>query len=429
MRPLRSRPGMGLVMVILLSLFLLPTFVYLSWNAGAALRHSMRERQQSEAAALASQAMIDYMRQFSQDYFSGHYDAASLDRNRSLYEAGFTEVDYEAYPAAHALYVEARGKYGKDPDAPLAGRRLSAAVQFISDLTDYGTLINGAFTISADNVTYYGKWWITGNLSITGDNVRFAGGPLIVGGNLSVSGSNVRVDGDLYYGGSLSGSPAVDGTAYNFYPSDMIYPEMREEYYEANYAYRISGSDRTLQFNAHPSSSTFSIIGTTITVPVVESGMIVLGDNVNLTVYGTVRGRVTVATTNTSGSKGKITVGQSSADSDLFYYDPLTGGTTTSAALGSSMALVASNGITLTGKTSGTDQDLTVCAVIFNRSSANISASGGSSKRLYIYGTRNKPITTSGFGGGTTMTYDTGLNTNPPPGLPERPVLVTWHMR
>ncbi|KAF0127191.1 MAG: hypothetical protein FD189_456 [Elusimicrobia bacterium] len=429
MKLLRSRPGLGLIMVILVSLFLLPTFIYLSWNAGNALRHSLQERRQSEAAALASQALVDYMRQFSQDYYSGHYDAASLDRNRALYEAGFTEVSHEAYPAAHALYIEARGRYGKDPAAPLAGKKLSAAVQFISDLTDYGTLINGGFTISASNVTYYGKWWITGNLSITGSNVRFAGGPLIVGGNLSVSGSNVRVDGDLYYGGSLSGSPAVDGTAYNFYPSDLVYPVIREEYYRANYAYRIAGTDRALRFDAHPSSSTFSIIGTTITVPVVESGMIVLGENVNLTVYGTVRGRVTVATTNTGGSKGRITVGQSSAESNLLYYNPLTGGTTTSAALGSSIALIASNGITLQGKTSTPAQDHTVCGVFFNRSSANISASGGSTRRLSIHGTRNKPISTSGFGGGTTMTYDTGLNSNPPPGLPERPVLVTWYMR
>lgn len=427
---MQTRPGMGLIMAILLSLFILPTFLYLSWNASTALRHSLRERQQEEAGGVAAQALVDYMRQFSQDYYEGHYDAATLNRNRTFYGAGFVDVEHHANPAAHTLYVKASGKAGRGTGQPgLAGKTLDAAIQFISGLTDYGTLINGAFTISASNITYFGKWWITGNLSITGSNVRFAGGPLIVGGNLSVSGSNVRVDGDLYHGGTLTGSPIVSGTAYNFYPSDMVYPDIRESHYSANYNYRLTGTDRILQFNAHPSSSTFSVIGTTITVPVIESGMIILGENVNLTVYGTVRGRVTVATTNTSGTKGRITVGQSSAESNLLYYNPLTGGTTTSAALGSSIALLASNGITLQGKTSTPVQDLTVCGVIFNRSAADISASGGSTRRLNIYGTRNKPISTSGFGGGTTMIYDVGLNANPPPGLPERPVLVTWRMR
>jgi hypothetical protein len=239
-------------------------------------------------------------------------------------------------------------------------------------------------------VTYYGKWWITGNLSVTGPNVRFAGGPLIIGGNMSVSGANVSVDGDVYYAGSLTGSMVINGTSYNFYPSDMVYPVLREDFYKINYSYKLT-SDRTLLFNAYPSSSAFSIAGTTITVPILESGMIILGENVNLTVYGTVRGRVTVATTNTSGFKGKITVGQSTADSDLLYYDPLTGGTTTSAVSGNSIALLASNGITLQGKTSSPAQDLTVCGIFFNRGSGNISAVGGA-KKLYLHGTRNKPV-------------------------------------
>lgn len=301
-------------------------------------------------------------------------------------------------------------------------------MQFISDLTDYGTMIDGVFTISASNITYYGKWWVTGSLSITGSNVKFAGGPLIIGGNLSVSGANVEVQGDVYYGGSLSGSPAILGTSYNFYPSDMVYPSLKEEYYRVNYAYKLS-TDRTLRFNAYPSSATFSIIGTTVTVPITESGMIILGENVNLSVYGTVRGRVTVATTNTSAAKGKITVGRSSADSDLLYYDPLTGGTTTSAFSGNSLALLASNGIAFQGKTTNPVQDLTVCGIFFNRGSGNMSAAGGAGRKLYLYGARNKPVTLSGFSGGTSLAYDVWLNANPPPGLPERPVLMTWHMR
>jgi len=56
-----------------------------------------------------------------------------------------------------------------------------------------------------------------------------------------------------------------------------------------------------------------------------------------------------------------------------------------------------------------------------------MTASGKSSKKLYIYGTRNKPISTP-FGG-SVFTYDNWLNNFPPPGLPERPLLVTWHIK
>jgi len=424
----KTRPGVAIVLVNMMVLVLVPLVIYLLIYTTSALKHSSKEKQLGMAGALANSSLVDLMRQFSQNYYDGHYDPQELARDEAFRSAGFASSVTEADAAAHRLYIEASGKYGGNAANPLSDKKLHAAVQFISDLTDFGTMIDGAFTISASNITYYGKWWITGNLSITGSNVRFAGGPLIVGGNLNVSGTNVAVDGDVYYSGTLSGSPDVSGATFSFYPSDMVYPSLREDYYKVNYAYRLT-SDRTLRFNAYPSSGTFTVVGTTITVPIVESGMIILGENANLTVFGTVRGRVTVATTNTSGSKGKITVGQSSAASDLLYYDPLTGATTTSAIYGNSIALLASNGIALQGKTSSPAQDLTACGIFFNRGSQNISASGGSSKKLYIYGTRNKPVTLSGFGGGNAMAYDVWLNVNPPPGLPERPVLMTWHMR
>jgi hypothetical protein len=420
------RKGIALVVVNLLALFLVPMVLYLIITSNAHLKTSFKEKQLKMAGSLASNVMVDFMRQFSQNYYEGHYDAASLSRDPAFYSVGFSGVEAEASSATHRLYLKATGKYGRDEVSPLADKTLYGAVQFISDLTDYGTLINGAFTISADNVTYFGKWWITGNLIISGDNVTFLGGPLIVGGNLSVTGSNVRINGDLYHNGTLTGSPVVSGTRYNFYPSDMVYPALADTYYKVNFNYKLT-ADRTLRFNAHPSSSSFSLVGTTITVPVLESGMIIYGDNVNLTVYGTVRGRVTVVTGNTSGTKGRITVGLSDQVADLLYYDSLTGGTTTSAIYGNSFAALASNGLTFQGKTSNPRADLRACGVYFDKSAASITATGYSTKTLYIFGTRNKPITTS-FGA-SAYAYDPWLNTFPPPGLPERPVLVTWHIR
>jgi hypothetical protein len=424
---MKKRPGIALVVAGLLAFFLLPFVIYLLVASNSLLKSSFKEKQQKLAGGLASTVLVDFMRQFSQSYYEGHYDADALSRSPVFYSSGYSSVSTEADQQDHRLFIHASGSYGRDAASPLSKKQLYGTVKFISDLTDYGTLVNGAFTLSGSDVIYYGKWWATGNLNITGSNVTFMGGPLIVGGNLNVTGSNVRINGDLYYNGTLGGSPAITGTSYNFYPSDMLYPSLKDTYYRANFNYKITAADRTLRFNAHPSSGTFSVVGTTITVPIPDTGMIIYGENVNLTLYGTVRGRVTVVTSNTSGSKGAITVGLSNQDADLVYYDPLTGGTTTSAVSGNSLATLASNGITFQGKTTSPAADLTACGVFFNMSSANMSANGSSSKKMYLYGTRNKPVSTT-FGGGTYV-YDNWLNSYPPPGLPERPVLVTWHLR
>lgn len=427
---MRKRRGIALVLVNLMALFLVPFVIYIMITSNAHLKNSFKEKQQKMSGSLASNILVDFMRQFSQSYYEGHYDANTLSRNPVFYSVGFSSVSTEADPQSHSLSIHASGQYGKDAASPLADKSLYGAVQFISDLTDYGTLINGAFEISADNVTYYGKWWITGNLVISGDNVTFMGGPLIAGGNLTVSGSNVRVNGDLYYNGTISGSPVVSGTSYNFYPSDMVYPSLIDTYYRAKCNYKIT-ADRTIRFNSHPSSSTFTLIGTTITVPVTEAGMIIYGENVNLTLYGTVKGRVTVVTSNTSSSKGKVTVGLSNQNADLVYYNPLTGGTTTSAVSGNSLAAISSNGLAFQGKTTSPTADLRACGVFFDMSAANMTASGNSSRTMYLYGTRNKPISmalATKFAG-SIYTYDTWLNNFPPPGLPERPLLVTWHLR
>lgn len=423
---MKKRRGIALVVVNLMALFLVPFVLYLMITSNAHLKSSFKEKQLKMSGSMASTVLVDFMRQFSQNYYEGHYDSEALSRAPVLYSAGFAGVETEASAQDHRLFIHASGRYGKNSSSPLADKDLYGAVQFISDLTDYGTLIDGVFTISASDVVYYGKWWITGNLAITGSNVTFVGGPLIVGGSLNVTGANVKVQGDLYYNGTLTGSPAVSGTKYNFYPNDMVYPAIKDAYYRMNYNYKIT-ADRTLKFNAYPSSSTFSLVGTTIAVTVPESGMIVYGENVNLTLYGTVKGRVTVVTSNTSGTKGKITVGLSNQSADLLYYDPLTGGTTTSAVYGNSVAAIASNGLTFQGKTTSPAADLRVCGIFFDRSSANMSANGSSSKKMYLYGTRNKPVST-GFDS-SVYTYDVWLNRFPPPGLPERPVLVTWHIR
>jgi hypothetical protein len=423
---LKKNSGVALVTVIFVILILLPTILWLLPFVDTQVRLAQKEKQLKLASQMANDFIVDYMRQFSQNYYEGHYDIDSLSRPQSFYEHGFSSVTVIPDSQNHTVYIEARGAYVNNKNEVLADKKVSALVKFISDMTDYGTYINGTFTISASNITYYGKWWITGDLSITGSNVTFRGGPLIVGGKIS-GGSGGRVYGNLYYGGSSKGNVTVYGNTYNFYPSDMVYPTIKENFYVMNSNYKIT-TDSTLKFEAYPSSSAFRIVGTTITFPIIEAGTIILGQNVNLTVYGTIRGRVTVVTTNTSSSKGKITVGLSNQVANLVYYNSLTGGTTTYSYYGNSFAAIASNGITFQGKTTSTTSDLIVCGAFFDRSASNMSADGASGRRFYLYGSRNKPINISGFDQ-IELYYDPYLNNSPPPGLPERPVLVNLKIK
>ncbi len=422
----KKNSGVALVTTIFMMLILIPATIWLLSFLDNQLQLVNKEKQIKIATGIANDVIVDYMRQFSQNYYEGHYDLSVLSRPEYFYDQGFSSVTVVPNAQQHTVYIESVGAYAKDKNNILVDRKVSALIKFISDMTDYGTYINGSFTISASNVTYYGKWWITGDLSITGSNVNFMGGPVIVGGRIS-GGTGCKIYGNLYYGGSSKGNVTVYGNTYNFYPSGMVYPTIKETFYIANSNYKIT-TDRTLKFEAYPSSSAFLIVGTTITVPIVESGMIILGENVNLTVYGTVKGRVTVVTTNTSSTKGKIIVGLYNTEANLLYYNPLTGGTTTYSYYGNSFAGIASNGITFQGKTTSTTKDLIACGAFFDRSSSNINAVGASGKKFVLYGSRNKPISLSGFSS-VELIYDQYLNESPPHGLPERPILVNLDVR
>lgn len=431
---MKQQKGIALVTVVIMTLFLVPFLSFLVITTQHHFLHSHKEKQLKMTGSFASNLLIDFMRQFSQEYYERRYDTEFLARGKTFYKAGFSEAITEGCSRDRRVYIHATGKYGKNPASPFANKDLHATIQFISDLTDYGTYLNTDMEISASNVTYYGKWWCKGNLLISGSNVRFVGGPLIVKGDLRVTGLNVRIESNVFYGGRLIGNPTITGTKFNFYPSDMVYPTIDESFYRANYNYKIT-TDSTIRFNAHPSSSTFSIVGTTITVPIIESGMTILGENCDLTVFGIVRGRITVVTTSTSPLKGRITIGLPNRVANLLYYNPLTGGTTTSAIFGNSFSAIAANGIIFQGKITWPTADLTVCGVFFDRSTTNMGAIGAWGRKFTLFGTRNKPIqlVLTDFGRfmqtGTEINYDIWLNKHPPPNLPERPVLVTWHLR
>jgi len=399
-------------MALIILLIALPTCVYFYTYVDTALKSAMAERRQKTASQMAHSAVTDYFRQFSQDAYNGHYDTDTLSRPESFYSNGFSTVTFIPDAVNRTLYIEARGVYGT-PARPRTTKVLEALVQFSSDLVQYGTMINGAFTVSASNVVYDGGFYTNGNLSVTGSNVRFNGGPVVVRGNLSGTAATV-IDGDLYYSGTSAGSVTVLGTRYNYVPS-VNWPTLNFAYYDAHYTYKTTTS-RTIVFN---STGTFTVVGGA-TYPIPADGAIIYAENTNLTLKGIVSGRVTAvagasAAGNCSSTRGKITV------SDNLYY---VGASSIAAMPGASFAALARNCVSF----SKTGSNLLAVGVYFvEQGTTNIQASGSSGKRFLLYGVRTQGITLSGFSA-VSLSYDMNLRSFQPPGLPERALLVGWDL-
>lgn len=406
-----TESGQALPLALLLLLVALPAGLYTYKFVATSLKVGMAERRQKVAAELANGAMTDYFRQFAQDVYSGHYDTDTLSRPKSFYSAGYSTVTFASDAVNHTVYVKARGVYGTEAD-PKTAKTLEAIIRFFSDLVRFGTMVNGPFSITSDDVTYAGGFYVNGNLSVSATGVTFSGGPVIVNGNVSGASSNV-INGNLYYSGTSKGSVTVTGKTYNYIPN-VIWPTLDFNYYAANCTY-TTAVDQTIVFN---STGTFTVVGgATYAIP--AQGALIYAANSNLTVKGVVSGPVTVvagATTlgSCSSTKGKITV------SDNLYYV-----TTSSIAASatSSFAALASNCVTF----SKTGADLLAVGVYFvQQGTSNMQANGSSGKKFKLYGVRTQGISVSGFSGGITLSYDSNLRSYQPPGLPEKALLVGY---
>lgn len=402
--------GMALPMALILLLFAMPIGITFYQYAAQMLKSSMQEKRQMTAAWMANSVVTDYMRQFSQDAYNGHYDTDTLARPKTFYSAGFSTVTFIPDQVNRTVYLHAQGGYG-NVASPLARKILEVLIQFSSDLTQYGTMINGPFTISASDVRYEGGLWFNGNLKVTGSNVRFNGGPLVVSGNVSGAAS-VVLDGDLYYSGTSAGSITVLGTRYNYTPATS-WPKLDFAYYDAHYTYKAT-SNKTVIFNA---DGTFTVVGgLTYTIP--SDGAIIYGEDCSLTINGAVSGRISVVAGGPAGSssKGHITV------SDNLYY---AGASSTTASASNSFAALATNKITFTKSGS----NLLVVGIYFvEQGTSNMSLSGSSGKKFWLYGVRTQGISVSGFTGGRYLIYDPNLRAYAPPGMPEKALLVNWNL-
>ena len=421
MRPSDRRRGAILPMVLVLIAVVLPLSIFLAQRVSQDLLHTRMNSRIRTASSLANNMVTDILRQFSQNYQGDHYSAAALQRTPVRYAQGFSSLTVTSDANQHYLYFQGIGGYGDDVDHPENRKVIDGVIKFVSDLTTFGTMSNGNFTTSASNVTYLGKMWLNGDWSVSGSNITVNGGPVFVDGNLSkTGGGTLTINGDLYRTGTRSGAITVTGSDYNFMPQ-MTWPTIDRTYYDT-YANVTVTADTAIRFRYDGASSTGTVLVGTTPYAIPSSGFIIYGKNCTLTSSGTVRGKVSLVSIRTGGGVG----GNIVMDSDLSY---ATAGSTNSANASDSFGAIASN--TIAWNRTG-DRELYITGTYFvdspGTSGMSTQCAGCAGKGFHFFGTRNNQITTSGWSR-TEISFDTSLDTYPPPGLPEKPYLVTWRIR
>ncbi len=411
----RGGRGQALLMALAILVFVLPLGITLSKYVQQTMKSAMAERRQKNASQTANNAMTDYMRQFSQDANNGHYDLDALSRPETFYDAGYSTVTFEADEAARSLYVSARGVAGSSE------KGIEALVRFVSDLTQYGNMFNGAASLGYSNIVYSGGFYVNGNFSTSGTNMTFTG-PLIVKGNLTAAtGKPVSVTGDLYYTGTKSGVWNVGGTTYKYAPS-VTWPTLDFNYYEAHYTFK---STRTVEIIFY-TTGTFRVVGgASYAIP--ANGAIIYAYNANLKLRGAVSGRVTAVAVSTAASNCTSTTAQTGRvifNGSLYYAS----GSSISASSSNSFAALAKNCIEWNALSCSPNNIVTVGVHFVEQGLNNMKDTSCPTGYQWIYGVRTQVITGSGYMGGTSIIYDPNLVTYPPPGLPEKAQLVNYRM-
>ena len=417
-----SRRGQALVVALVVLVFLLPMGIVLYNSAISAQKSAVVEGQQKMSAQMATDIVSDYMRQFSNDPYNGHYDDASLGRPPTGYYANsVSSVNYVANASSHTVYLDIVAGTGSGSYTSLAHpKRVQVLIAFISNLVLYGTMFNSSTALSAGNVTYSGGFYVNGDFSESGNNVTFEGGPVIVNGAASATGASDLIDTNIYYVSGTNSGFTITGQAYNFVPS-FTWPTFDTSYYAANSA-TTTAVTQTITFLSTGQYQMSKTGAVKYTIP--SSGVIIYANNANLNISGTVSGKVTVVAYASNNALGcGAGSGQINVTGNLEY----AGATPTTASPSGAFAALASNCIEFNSAS-----NLTVAGVYFVQGTAatamEANYSGGGSGVLVISGTRSDPIYNSGFGT-VTIAYDPGLRANQPPGLPEQAYIVNYNVR
>jgi hypothetical protein len=404
-------------MALVVLLFALPLGITFYQFADRTLKSAIQEKRQKDAAQIANNALTDYMRQFAQDAYNGHYDLDSLARPEIFYSAGYSTATFIADSVNRTIYIKASGIYGTSAN-PLTTQGLEALIQFSADLVQYGTMFNAAQTLSYPNIVYKGGFYVNGDFTDTAANVIFDGGPVLIRGKFAGA-ATTRVNGDAFVSGAVTGGVVVSGTRY-FYVPTVGWPQLDFKYYDAHYTYKAT-ANKNIVFNT---TGTFTVDGVNYAIP--SNGAIVYCDNCSFTVRtSTIAGRVTLVAGASAAGSCSSAAGQITFLGSVYY----AGASSITASASNSFAALARNCINWGAASSNRPVNILTVGVHFvQEGTQNMKCLGTATGRQWIYGNRTQVITGAGWSAGTAIVYDPNLRSYPPPGLPEKAYLVNWKM-
>src|SRR3974390_417139 len=131
--PCSECKGQSLPIALVMLLFVLPLLLGIYQFVIRSHKSAIQEGRQKTASANVSNVFMDYMRQFSQSAYNGHYDVASLQRPVMNYGLGYSTVTFQADPTNHTVYLRVEGGSGSS-GSPSAKKVANGLIYFQSDM-------------------------------------------------------------------------------------------------------------------------------------------------------------------------------------------------------------------------------------------------------------------------------------------------------
>ncbi len=444
MKRVRSIDGFSMVIVLTFLLLLVPLALLTLNIVTHSVRFSVFDRHERTAWESANSALMDYMRQFGQSQNGNYLEPAALARPNLSLGGGVVSYNPSVNIINRSAFLEAQGKFGLNPNDPGGQQRFTALVRFQSDLTRYAIMYGQSIPWNDNGAssTHYGPVFIKGDITsvpATAPGQVIEGGPVVVTGNISLD-TDLEINGDFYLGGTKSGIGDIIGTGgrFNYVPT-VEYPTLDRNYYEVfssftftQYGFLRFNGDGTFKFCQSPNPNVNSrselVIAYNACVPqwvslpsvsIPATGAIFYAKNTNISVYGEVDRPVTVVAL---GAPGVSYQGCIEMPLSITYPAGATSATSSY-----SFAALAQNYLFFDNINDATSFEYRgVAFSSLGYDVAHFRSNPGAT--MHYYGT---------FGAGGVvygnlvmdMHFDAMLNRYPPPGLPERPLLVNWNMK
>jgi len=161
-----------IVLAIILGVFLTMT-IFLMGTSRTLLHVAVQEGHIKNAQGLASNAVVDVMRQLSQGYYQDHYDPNFLNKTEAFYNNGFSDCTIEPNEQKQYLFITATSKAGRSALNPRAAKRLFCAIRFRSPWTEFASFVPPEHTQTAEPPEEIQPTWSGVGVTMNGPYINF----------------------------------------------------------------------------------------------------------------------------------------------------------------------------------------------------------------------------------------------------------------